>query len=56
MGGQRLVLQLNTHNFPVVLFLTGAEWFDVHGERCSVDGKCEEVTQARIWLNKREGE
>jgi hypothetical protein len=54
-GGQQLVLRLSTRGIPVVSYLTGADWFDVHGERCSVDGKCEECTHARVWLNNGKG-
>src|SRR6202035_4816931 len=33
-----------------------ADWLEAQGERCSGVGKCEQATQAKIWLNKRQRE
>jgi hypothetical protein len=53
--GQYLVLRFNSGSpLPIYLF-EGAGWLDVHGKRCSGLGKCEDATQAKIWLNETKG-
>ena len=51
---QELILRL-ARITPVSIYMTGADWWEVQAMRCSVDGKCEDATNARIWLNKGQG-
>ncbi|HTA48145.1 MAG TPA: hypothetical protein VK930_01730 [Verrucomicrobiae bacterium] len=50
---QNLVLRL-TSQLAAPLF-EGAGWLDVQAKRCSGVGKCEDATQAKIWLNETKG-
>jgi hypothetical protein len=52
-AGQELVLRLSTGHIPILPFLlTGADWWDVHGERRYGVNELEQATQAKIWLDK----
>ena len=56
LAGQELVLRLDTGNgIPLGAYLTGGDWLEAQGERCSGVGKCEQASQAKIWLNKGKG-
>lgn len=55
-GDQQLALRLNAHG-PLFFWYYSEEsrWWDAEGKRCSVDGKCEEATHARVWVNYANG-
>jgi hypothetical protein len=40
---------------PLELCITEPGPWVVQAKRCSADGKCEEATQAKVWLNKGNG-
>jgi|SRR5271163_393098 len=51
-----IILRLNCGSrIPLALCMTEAAPYEVQGKRCSGDGKCEEATQAKVWLNKGKG-
>jgi hypothetical protein len=51
-----IILRLKCGSYiPLALCLTGTDWWEVQGMRCSADGKCEDATKARIWLDKEKG-
>jgi hypothetical protein len=54
-GGQKFVFRLSLGNLHFIPELMGGNWLDAKGKRCSADGKCEEASQARIWLNRTKG-
>jgi hypothetical protein len=56
IDGQQLVLQLSAHG-PLFFWYYSEEsrWWDAEGKLCSIDGKCEEATHARVWLNEEKG-
>jgi hypothetical protein len=51
-GGQQLVLRLNTGHLHYWYYSEESLWWDAEGKLCSVDGKCEEATHARVWVNE----
>jgi hypothetical protein len=54
---QEIILRLNNcgSGIPLALCMTEANPYEVQGKRCSGAGKCEEATQAKVWLNKGNG-
>jgi hypothetical protein len=53
--GQELVLRVRDTPFPLAVRTMVASWWQARGQRCSSDGKCEDATQAEIWLNETKG-
>jgi hypothetical protein len=53
---QEINLRLNCGSrIPLELCITEPGPWVVQAKRCSADGKCEEATQAKVWLNKGNG-
>jgi hypothetical protein len=50
-GGQQLVLRLSTGHLHYWYYSEESRWWDAEGKLCSVDGKCQESTHARVWVN-----
>ena len=51
---EQLILRLypNTGSTPGVGGIQKGRWWDVQGERCSRDGKCDKIDSARLWLDR----
>jgi hypothetical protein len=52
---QYLVFRLSSGTPLAARLFEGAGWLNVAGKRCSGVGKCEDDTQAKIWLNETKG-
>jgi hypothetical protein len=53
--GQYLVLRLSSGTLLATSLFEGAGWLNVEGKRCSGVDKCEDATQAKIWLSETKG-
>jgi hypothetical protein len=49
---QKLNLYFPPRGLNLVWGMAQEHWEDVAAEQCTTSGKCEQATQAKIWLNK----
>ncbi len=56
-AGQEIVFRLNrgSPGPPLGAYLTGTDWFEVEGKRCSKPDKCVQATKAKLWLDDGKG-
>jgi hypothetical protein len=52
--GQQLIFRLSS-SLPIRLYMTEAHVWNAEAKRCSADGKCEEASHARVWVNEEKG-